>query len=644
MFGAVHWAFLFLATNTSVFWFAHASAVVNACSVIVAVLWAELKAAVSIGITSITLAFSIMAGSVVGALVRACFYFTSNTSPSTVAEACSVMAHTTSSAVLRAGFGGTVGSHPAFVAVACQVNGTDTVSAALLWACSAAAVFTSVVVIALAHTLVASSVVVALVGACFAATGISSKTSAAHALSTVAHTVVAALVGAAAQWGWAFLWASLFSTIVAFPSFGAFAAFVLSALTVSTASVGANLYGTALSSVASVALASAVLHAATMEITHFWAFWSRAVDTGEQFVARTSTFVFIAHTILGLFIAVVFACFSLASRTGEFLSMKGRGDFYKIAHASVVDAYTVSVAVVWAVLFGAVAATVASIALAFSVAHATAVESTFFVARNNTAVWSSETFLALAVSFNAGTMAGAVVGARLGGTVVSRPHLPFEGSDRFSYGVALTLSSFYVAFAVFNVSNTAQFSFVSFVTFTLSFLAMSMVPAVVWASFVLAAFASPVGVAQACAINARPLFLLFVAVHWALFVGAIWSFVKFEAFDRTIVHYETMAWNHVASVTGWALVSTVTLAFNIKGSFLGSKALTMPIAGSVWSAYWCCAVRITPPLRAKAGTVEASAMAGFAEAIFWAVNKVAVLSAEASIADASSVSIAGSML
>jgi len=306
---------------------------------------------------------------------------------------------------------------------------------------------------------------------------------------------------------------------------------------VSTASVGANLYSAALSSVAGVALASAVLHAATMEITHFWAFGSCAVKTGEQFVARTGAFVFIAHTILGFFVAVIFACFALASCTGEFLSMKGRGNFYKIAHASVVDAYTVSVAVVWAVLFGAVAATVASIALTFSVAHATAVESTFFVARNNTAVWSSETFLALAVSFNAGSMARAVVGAGLGGTVVSRPHLPFEGSNRLSYRVALALSSFYIAFTMFNISNTAQFSFVSLVTFTLSFLAMSMVPAVVWASFVLAAFASPVGIAQARAIDARSLFLLFVAVHWALFVGAVWSFVKFEAFHGTIVHY-----------------------------------------------------------------------------------------------------------
>jgi len=644
MFGAVHWAFLFLATNTSVFWFAYASTVVNTCSMVVAVLWAELKAAVSIRVTSIALAFTVVAGSVVGTLVRASFDFTSNSSPSTVAEACSIMAHTTSSAVLGAGFGGTVGSHPAFVAVACQVNSADTVSTAFLWACSAAAVFTSVIVIALAHTLVASSVVVALIGACFAAAGTSGKASTAHALSSIADTVVAALVRAAAQWGWAFLWAGLLGAIVAFPSFGAFAAFVLSAFTVSTATVGANLYGAALSSVASVALASAVLHAATMEIAHFRAFWSRAVDTGEQFIACTGTFVFIAYAILGFLVAVIFAGFSLAPRTGELLSMKGRGDFYKIAHTGVVDAYAVSVAVVWAVLFGAVATTVAGIALAFTVAHASAVESTLFVACNDATVWSSEPFLALAVSLNASSMAGAVVWAGFGSTVVSEPHLPFEGSNRFSYWVALALSCFYITFAVFYISNTAQFSFVTLVALALSFLAMTMVPAVIWASFVLAAFASPVGVAQARAIDARALFLFFVTVQWAFFVGAVWSFIEFEAFHSAIVHDKTMAWNHVARVTGWALVSTVALAFNIEGSFLGGKALAMPITGCMRSAHWCGAVRITPSLCAKAGTVEASAVASFAKAVFRAVDEVAVFSAEASIADASSVPVTGSML
>lgn len=118
MLGAVHWAFLVFAPNASVFWLAHTTAVVHARSVVVAVLWAELKATVGISVSRITFALTVGAFPVVGALVRAGFYFACNTSPSAAAEARAVVAHTAAGTVARASFRCTVGAHPSFVAMA----------------------------------------------------------------------------------------------------------------------------------------------------------------------------------------------------------------------------------------------------------------------------------------------------------------------------------------------------------------------------------------------------------------------------------------------------------------------------------------------------------------------------------------------
>lgn len=644
MLGAVHWALLVFAADASVLWLAYAAAVVNARSVVVAVLWAELKAAVGIGVAGVALALPVVARSVVGALVRAGLDFASNASPSAAAEAGSVVAHATSGAVTRAGFGGTVGAHPALVAVAGQVHGANAVSAALLWAGSAAAVFAGVVIVALADTLVASSVVVALVRAGFSAAGASGEPGVAHALSPFADTVAAALVRAARQWARALCWAGFFGAVVAFVSFRAFAALVLSALAVAAAPVGADLHGAALAGVPGIALAGAVLHAAPVEVAHFGAFRGGAVHAGEHFRARAGTFVLVAHAVLGLLVAVVLAGLSLAPGAGEFLAMEGWGGFDEVADARVVDAHTVAVTVVRAILFGAVAATEAGVALALSVAHATAVEAALLVTGGDAAVRAGEAFLALAVTFDAGSVGGALVGAGLGGAVISSPHLALEGRDGLSHGVALALAALNVALAVFHVADAAQLSFVAFVALALAFFAVSVVPAVVGARLVLAAFSGPVGVAQAGAVDARPLFLSFVAVHRAFLVLAVRAFVQFEAFRGAVVHDKAVAWDNVAGVAGRALVAAVALAFDIEGSFLGGKALAVPAAGGVWLADRGRAVGVAPALGAEAGPVEATAVAGLAQAVLGAHDEVAVFPAEPGVADAGSVTVAGSVL
>jgi hypothetical protein len=60
--------------------------------------------------------------------------------------------------------------------------------------------------------------------------------------------------------------------------------------------------------------------------------------------------------------------------------------------------------------------------------------------------------------------------------------------------VAFAFSGFNIAFAMFDVADRAQFTFVTFVAHAFSFFAVTVVPAVIWACFVLAAFTSPVGI------------------------------------------------------------------------------------------------------------------------------------------------------
>jgi len=496
----------------------------------------------------------------------------------------------------------------------------------------------------LAYALVASTVVVALVRASLATAGSSSEALVAHAFPAIAYTVSATFIRAALQRGGAFFWASFFGAIIAFPPFGTFAALVFSAFTVATASIGADLYGTCLASVTGIAFAGAVFHAATVEVAHFLAFWGGAVDTGEHFRARAGTFVVVTNTIFSFLVAVIFAGLSLAPWAGKFLAVEGWANFYQVAHAGTVNASTVAVAVVRTVLFGAISPAVASVTLALSVVNATTVEPALLGAGKDATVWSGEAFLALAVSFRARSVGGAVIWARFGGTVVADPHLAFEGGNTFAHWVALALSGLHVAFPVLYVTNAAQLSFVTFVTLALPFFAVTVVPAVVWAGFVLAPFAGPVGIAQACTVDAGSSFLVFVAVHWAFFIFAIWSFVKLKAFYRTVVHDQSMVWHNVTSVAGGALVATVALAFNLKGSFLGRQALSMSTASGMWLAHWGCAIGITPPWGAEASTVEATATAGFTKAVFRAVDEITVFSTKPGIANAGPISITSPVL
>jgi len=208
-----------------------------------------------------------------------------------------------------------------------------------------------------------------------------------------------------------------------------FAAFLWSTFTVARAAVRANFDSASLSSVAGVTFASSVLHATPMETAHVFASWNRAINTSEHFAALTSTIITLTLSILGLRVTVIFAGFFYTSDTSEFLPMEGRVHVHQIAHACRVNAYTVSITVVWAIFLGAITAAISWIAFTLSIVHATTMEATFFIARGYGTIWSGPTFFALARAFDAGSFGAAVIRATFGRAVIPSPHLAFKCSD-----------------------------------------------------------------------------------------------------------------------------------------------------------------------------------------------------------------------
>ena len=298
VFAAFLRAHFFFAANTSPFWFTDTSGVVNAGAVVVAILRAELKRAVGISKPGIALALSVHAFSVVAALVRAGLDFAGNTGETAFAKASAVVAHAASGAVARALGSGAIGADETRVTVARQIDGTDTITRAFLGARLAAAIFAFVIVVALAHSLVAASVVIAFIRAGFSAACGASETLVAHALAAVTYTVAAAFVGAAAGRRWSLLRARFFGAVFAFPSVGALAMLVRGAFSVTRATLRADLDGARSAGKTGIALAGAVFHAATVEVTHFWALGLSAIDATEQFGTFAGTSFDVALAIV----------------------------------------------------------------------------------------------------------------------------------------------------------------------------------------------------------------------------------------------------------------------------------------------------------------------------------------------------------
>ena len=298
MFAALLRAHFLFAANTSPFWFTDTSGVVNAGAVVVAILRAELKRAVGVGKPSIAVTLSVHAFSVVAALVRAGLDFAGNTGKTAFAEASAVVAHTASRAVARALGSGAIGAEEASVTVARQIDGTDTITRAFLGARLAAAIFTFVIVVALAHTLVTTSVVIALIRAGFAAACGTGESLVAHALATVAYTIATAFVGAAVGRRGSLVGARFFGAVFAFPSVSALAVLVRGAFSVTRATLRADLDSARSASKTGIALARAVFHAATVEVTHFWALGLSAIDATEQFGTLAGTSFGVAPAVV----------------------------------------------------------------------------------------------------------------------------------------------------------------------------------------------------------------------------------------------------------------------------------------------------------------------------------------------------------
>lgn len=209
----------------------------------------------------------------------------------------------------------------------------------------------------------------------------------------------------------------------------AFAALLWSAFTVARAAVRANFHSASFTGVTGVAFASSVFHATSMETTHIFAPWGCAINAREHFATLASTIVTLTLSILGFRVTVVFAGFFYTSNTSKFLSVERWVHVHQIAHTCRVDAYAVSVTVVWAIFLRAITAAISWITFAFSVVHAATMEATFFVACSYSTIRSGPALLTLARAFHAGAFGAAIIRTTLGRTVITSPHLPFKCSN-----------------------------------------------------------------------------------------------------------------------------------------------------------------------------------------------------------------------
>ncbi len=209
----------------------------------------------------------------------------------------------------------------------------------------------------------------------------------------------------------------------------AFAALLWPTFTVARASVRANFHSASFTGVTGVALAGSVFHATSMETTHIFAPWGCAINAREHFATLTSTIITLTLSILGFRVTVVFAGFFYTSNTSKFLSVERWVHVHQIAHTCRVDAYAVSVTVVWAVFLGAITTAISWITFAFSVVHAATMEATFFVACSYSTIRSGPALLTLARAFHAGALGAAIIRTTLGRTVITSPHLAFKCSN-----------------------------------------------------------------------------------------------------------------------------------------------------------------------------------------------------------------------
>jgi len=164
----------------------------------------------------------------------------------------------------------------------------------------------------------------------------------------------------------------------------------------SRATIWANFYCTCFTSVTSITFTGSVFHATTMETAHIFASWNRAIDTCEHFATLACTILFFAFTVFCFGVTVIFTGFFNTTNASELLSVESWVYINQVTYTCGVNAHTISVTVVWAILFSTIATTVTCVTFTFTVSHATSMESTFFIACSYATVWSSPSFFTLA--------------------------------------------------------------------------------------------------------------------------------------------------------------------------------------------------------------------------------------------------------
>jgi len=154
-------------------------------------------------------------------------------------------------------------------------------------------------------------------------------------------------------------------------------------------------------------------------------------------------------------VTVIFTGFFNTTNASELLSVESWVYINQVTYTCGVNAHTISVTVVWAILFSTIATTVTCVTFTFTVSHATSMESTFFIACSYATVWSSPSFFTLAWTFNTRSFGATVIWATFGCTIITSPHLTFERCNWFFHWVAFAFSGFDIAFTMFNVADRA---------------------------------------------------------------------------------------------------------------------------------------------------------------------------------------------
>lgn len=473
------------------------------------------------------------------ALIRTIRDFTRHTRKSKLTVARTINAGAIGGAVARARLFGTARSAPTFTAVAFKVHRAQAMPIAVLGTGSLLAAFPLVPGVALTYAGVAPAVVGALVLACLAGAATSSKTWVAETLTSLAHSTPRTSLRAAlcSILDVTFRARHILATGPSEPGVaravavhGGVVDLLLLALTmVGTRLVwrigGADGHFASLTGPAGGAFTLSIAATVPSMVAGVFA----GVDSTPR--ARVGTVALASAVCLtsAVRIAAVLAGFFGASGTRPRLALEHRTLRHRRTSTRLVDAGAVPTTIMRAERLSTVISapstiTFAGCSFAVLALHAGSVKAAPGWARGDCTVKTSPGLFARARAIIAAlAVLGAVTGAGLCRTIVACPHLPVKGCLISGDRVASALASGCVTLAVQHNPGVAKGTLEPLIAYAFTLFTGAVVKTVVFTVLHLATITGPVSSAVARAFHACSVTFLFVAVGRACWLAAVWT-------------------------------------------------------------------------------------------------------------------------